>query len=76
MFEGRVPPTLGQNRNLQVLTLHGNRLTGQMPEEICELRENYNLEVLEADCGEGAGGGESPIFECRCCTTCHDSKPK
>ena len=67
-FSGKIPSDLGQMVNLRVLSLGGNLLTGSMPDEICTLRREYELEYLEADCG-----GASPKIECDCCTSCCSS---
>ena len=67
-FSGEIPPELGQLVKLRVLTLGANLLNGSMPDEICNLRREYELEVLEADCG-----GTSPKVWCECCTSCSSS---
>lgn len=64
-FRGPVPAALGRLAGLRVLTLGGNALDGTMPEEVCGLRREGALKVLEADCG-----GPNPRVECDCCTSC------
>lgn len=66
MFQGTIPIVIGQMVNLRVLTLHGNSLTGTMPDEICALRSDHELKTLEADCD-----GSNPKVACSCCTKCY-----
>lgn len=53
----------------EILTLHGNNLTGTMPQSICDLRTNHKLRVLMADCD--VSDGKPPKVECDCCTHCN-----
>ena len=50
--------------------LEKNMLIGQMPEQICDLRNNYKLLKLTADCDL-----ESAEIMCDCCTNCESSNP-
>jgi hypothetical protein len=50
---------------IDILTLHENSLSGTMPESVCDLRRNYNLKYLMADCK-----GPNPKVVCDCCTHC------
>ena len=68
MFTGEIPSTIGQMSNLRVLTLGDNSFSGSMPDEICLLRKEKELEFLEADCG-----GPNPKIQCDCCTSCFGS---
>jgi len=68
MFNGEIPSTIGQMVNLRVLTLGDNLFSGSMPDEICVLRKEHELEFLEADCG-----GTNPKIQCDCCTSCFGS---
>ena len=65
MFEGTIPSDLGQLKSLSILTLHGNSLTGTMPQSVCNLRTNHTLKYLMADCE-----GPNPKVVCDCCTHC------
>lgn len=65
MFNGTIPSELGQLSSLHILTLHENSLSGTMPESVCDLRRNYNLKYLMADCK-----GPNPKVVCDCCTHC------
>lgn len=52
-------------RETEALTLHGNSLTGSMPESICKLYD-HNLIYLMADCD-----GDKPKVSCPCCSHCN-----
>ena len=69
---GRVPPIAsGQLKKLSEFLLHNNRITGTMPDSICDLRSNFILDDLWTDCG-----GPSPEIECEfpeCCNRCFES---
>lgn len=64
-FSGTIPDSLGAIKDLGILTLHNNNFTGTMPSSICDLRKNFKLYVLTADCGS-----KQPKVECECCTHC------
>lgn len=72
LLSGTVPaisPT--QFRQLNEMTLQTNRLTGAMPQSICDLRVNAILDNLYADCQ-----GDPPEIICSfpdCCTQCFES---
>ena len=59
MLTGRIPWQLGEINTLESLKLGSNQLTGEMPEDICDLK---NLDDLVADCRE---------VECDCCSACN-----
>mmetsp|Transcript_6701 Transcript_6701/g.14017 ORF Transcript_6701/g.14017 Transcript_6701/m.14017 type:complete len:739 (+) Transcript_6701:81-2297(+) len=59
-----VPPVeLGELKELKAVHLHDNNLSGEVPEAVCDLRNSFFLNDLQADC-------EDDII-CACCTTCH-----
>jgi hypothetical protein len=50
-FTGTIPSEFGALTNLVVLALEGNpHLSGQMPEEVCQLASNWSLDSLSLDC--------------------------
>jgi len=61
LFNGTIPTRLGRLTKLESLLLQGNNFKGEVPDEICELRQ-INLQNLEIDCS----------IECSedCCTYC------
>jgi hypothetical protein len=72
-FAGSIPIELGQLHHLRKVSLHGNDLTGNVPEELCELsRGPYNLGALTTDCLSSAATGNPPAVACLspCCVTC------
>ena len=66
-FFGPIPSELGNMLALDVFTLYGNDIQGVMPEEVCDLRTDFELRFLVADCG-----GPDPDVQCTldCCTGC------
>ena len=55
LLNGAVPSELGQLTALETLKLHGNDLTGAMPDPVCLLTDGINEGVLEpitVDCNE------------------------
>ena len=64
-MSGNIPSELGSIFTLDKLYLHVNEFTGVMPEEVCYLKIQNNLNVLWADCGD-----DQPQVSCSCCTEC------
>jgi hypothetical protein len=64
---GVVPYELGTLSMLSTVDLHGNRIEGKVPDELCieETGTEYALKTLIFDCIE------PPLVECDCCTPCH-----
>lgn len=58
---GVVPPEITDLDELTTLDLRGNRLEGEVPDELCADDE---IEVLVLDCSS------TPLVECDCCTSC------
>lgn len=58
---GVVPPELAMLDHLTTLDLRGNRLEGEVPEDLCFVE---TIETMVFDCGE------PPLFDCDCCTPC------
>lgn len=46
--------------------MNGNRLNGEVPAEVCLLR-NEKLKEFVADCG-----GIEAKLQCSCCTVCYE----
>jgi hypothetical protein len=61
LFTGDIPGFLGALGNLKSLTLHSNKLVGEVDEMLCD-RTRSELEELTADCQE---------VMCSCCTACY-----
>merc|ERR1711935_411919 len=63
---GTVPSSIGSIQELRSFTLHGNLITGTLPDEICEDKRtvdlNYRMNLM-SDC-------HGRTFDCPCCTTC------
>jgi Leucine-rich repeat (LRR) protein len=72
LLTGMVPAIqTGQLLALNELPLQVNRLTGSMPQSICLLRTEGELDDLFSDCG-----GATPEIECdfpACCNRCFES---
>ena len=66
-FTGSVPSELGLINSMQLLWVHGNGFSGDIPLDICLLRGPENLRILNADCA-----GFTPKITCACCTACCD----
>lgn len=68
---GTVPPvSAGELENLNEFLLHETQVTGTMPQSLCDLRTNFVLDDLFADCG-----GASPEIQCEfpdCCNRCFE----
>ena len=54
---------MGNLRNLEILRLESNNLTGSVPLEVCTLTSDEELVYLGVDCAEGK-------ITCDCCTKC------
>ena len=71
-ISGPVPSfSAGKLTNLNEFLLHRTKITGSMPESVCNLRENFILDDLWADCG-----GSSPEIDCdfpNCCNRCFEN---
>jgi hypothetical protein len=67
-FTGTVAPEIGNFTRLAAFTLHETLISGEMPDEVCNLFSSGSLETLIADCD-----GVSPNIECDCCTDCRPS---
>jgi len=70
---GTIPSEIGLLRSISELWLHITGLTGKMPDEVCAIRGQGDLEILEANCGD-TNGFEPPMLDCQgCCTECCDA---
>ena len=70
-FTGELPDTLGELYEMEVLDISDNQFEGiSMPNSVCELKDNHNLNVLVADCRDDFGGGMNAKVFCTCCTEC------
>ena len=61
---GTLPTELGLLKNLEYFSITGNELTGNVPNEICDITESQGggfLQTLDVDC-------ES--VDCDCCLYC------
>ncbi|CAB9507380.1 LRR receptor-like serine threonine-protein kinase At4g08850-like [Seminavis robusta] len=63
-LKGAVPSELGLLPNLERLQLDGTSLSGDMPAEVCALRQTSRLKYLVADCTTGK-------IQCDCCSDCY-----
>ena len=63
---GLVPDELAGLTKLETLDLHGNRLEGKVPEDLCDEKEisSDSLTTLIFDCME------PPLVDCDCCSPC------
>lgn len=62
----------GQLEKLNEFLLHNNRISGTMPQAICNLRSNFILDDLWTDCS-----GSSPEVDCdfpECCNRCFETE--
>lgn len=70
---GRIPYVQpGQLEKLNEFLLHDNRITGTMPQSICNLRSEFILDDLWTDCS-----GATPEIDCEfpeCCNRCFETK--
>lgn len=68
---GTIPTELGLLKGLQKIHLHGSGFSGDIPDELCELRRNNILTVINADCFPSSNTGEIPTpCAMGCCTKC------
>lgn len=70
MLIGTIPTEIAQLTSLTLFQVNDNDLEGDMPSEICLLRDTVNgpLTSLSSDCE--ATNGLDPEVECTCCTCC------
>ena len=69
-FTGTIPREYGRFDELEQFTLEGNKLTGEVPLEVCDLlKENLNQFVV--DC-YNKRNGEGFDCEPQCCTLCRN----
>ena len=68
-LDGTIPTELGDSLRLGVAWFHLNNLNGTMPSSMCNLKDNYGLIGLQADC-DPSDPFVSPAVECDCCTSC------
>jgi hypothetical protein len=61
---GTMPKDLGALTDLEELFVDRTLMTGEMPAEICQLRQ-HKLNSLHASCD-----GTHPMLQCSCCTSC------
>jgi hypothetical protein len=69
-FTGTIPQALGYMGDLEQFTLEGNQLSGEVPQEVCDLLDEH-LNQMVVDCyNERTGIG----FDCEpdCCTLCRN----
>jgi Leucine Rich Repeat len=67
-------PSIGSGdlEQLNEFLLHNNMLIGVMPSSVCNLRDEFILDDLFADCG-----GEDPVIDCDfpdCCNRCFNGE--
>jgi len=71
---GTVPAEVGTYSNLMAFTIHESQISGEMPNEVCDLLESRGigggLTSLIADCRGG-----NPNIKCNCCTDCRNPLP-
>merc|ERR1711862_278815 len=70
-FTSTIPSNLGNIKSLEMLQLPYNNIMGSMPDDICMLRKDYNLNILSSDCSDDIVTGGGPKVICDCCTTCY-----
>ncbi|CAB9507382.1 LRR receptor-like serine threonine-protein kinase [Seminavis robusta] len=63
-LKGAVPSELGLLPHLERMELDGTSLVGDMPSEVCALRQTSRLKYLVADCTTGK-------IQCDCCSDCY-----
>ncbi|KAL7532822.1 hypothetical protein ACHAXR_004872, partial [Thalassiosira sp. AJA248-18] len=71
--EGDIPSEIGTMKMLQKLTLHHNEFTGQVPNELCNLRDG-SLHFLWVDCSP-LPSTNVPKISCpieNCCSICFE----
>jgi hypothetical protein len=61
-FEGEVPVEFGNLKELEMLKLVRNLMTGTIPENVCAVFGADDLKHLEVDCRE---------VTCSCCAKCN-----
>ena len=66
-FSGPLPMELGNLQKLTTLKLQHNLFNGVMPNQVCQLRENEQLEWLVADCDKAGG----VVCADTCCHKCY-----
>ena len=71
---GTIPTEMGLLTDLARFDINGCGFTGTMPEEVCDLRGDWALAKLKADCLP-ISTGEIPLF-CPdgCCSRCCDQE--
>ena len=70
---GSIPTEIGLLTGLRKLHIHESGLSGTIPTELCELRRNSLLTVINADCFEASNTGNIPTpCPASCCTKCCD----
>jgi Leucine-rich repeat (LRR) protein len=62
-LSGGLPSRLGELVKLKWLQLDGNKLTGEVPKEVCALTTANTLQSFKTDCTSGD-------IKCDCCTAC------
>ena len=69
-FTGTIPHTWGRFLQMEQFTSEGNKLTGTVPPEVCELSKDF-LRQFVVDCYDARRGIG---FDCapQCCTLCRD----
>ena len=72
-FTGTLPTDFSSMTNLNTLWLNGNKLSGSVPYSICNLKDEHNLEFVQADCLPDPTTGAVQIT-CDCCDVCCNSE--
>jgi len=72
-FTGTLPTDFSSMTNLNTLWLDGNKLSGSVPSSICNLKDEHNLEFIQADCLPDPTTGAVQIT-CDCCDVCCNSE--
>lgn len=70
-FTGTIPATWGRMNQLEQFTAEGNKLTGTIPNSVCQLRDDF-LKQFVVDCFDPR---RQIGFDCekdKCCTLCRD----
>lgn len=69
-FTGTIPATLGRLAVMEQFTAEGNKLTGSVPNSVCELTKDF-LRQFVVDCYDKR---RKIGFDCepQCCTLCRD----
>jgi Leucine-rich repeat (LRR) protein len=63
-FTGTIPVEYAGLANLETFRIYNTQLAGTMPAEMCDLKEQHNLQFVIVDCLK-------KITDCQCCDKCY-----